>query len=300
MKEILEAVGTSKQAFFQMMKRSHYREEERQQLLPLINEIRKDHPAMGARDMYIKLKPATLGRDRFERLCFDHGYRVKRLRNFRKTTNSQGVTRFPNRIRDVKLTGVNQVFVSDITYYEMGSRFYYLTFIMDLYNREIVGSSVSSNLRTECTTLPALHQLIQQRGKANLKGSIIHSDGGGQYYCKEFKDLTKKLGMINSMTEENVYENSHAERLNGIIKNSYLYLYGPSNMSSLVRMLEKAIRMYNTEKPHKALGKKTPQSFLLNTVGNENNSQKSYFPLSTVNHLHHLNSRSINKKVNVI
>jgi transposase InsO family protein len=300
MKEILDAVGTSKQAFFQMMKRRHYREEESQQLLPLINEIRKDHPAMGARDMYIRLKPATLGRDRFERLCFDHGYRVKRIKNFRKTTNSEGVTRFPNRIRDIRLTGVNQVFVSDITYYEMGSRFYYLTFIMDLYNREIVGSSVSSNLRTECTTLPALHQLIQHRGKDNLKGSIMHSDGGGQYYCKEFKDLTKELGMINSMTEETVYENSHAERLNGIIKNSYLYLYGPSNMSSLVRMLEKAIRMYNTEKPHCSLGKKTPQSFLLNTVDNENNSQKSYFPLSTVNHIHHLNSRSINKKVNVI
>ena len=300
MKEILEAVGTSRQAFLQMMKRCHYREEERQQLLPLINEIRKDHPSMGARDMYIKLKPATLGRDRFERLCFDHGYRVKRIKNFRKTTNSEGVTRFPNRIRDIKLTGVNQVFVSDITYYEMGSRFYYLTFIMDLYNREIVGSSVSSNLRTECTTLPALHQLIQQRGKDNLKGSIMHSDGGGQYYCKEFKDLTKELGMNNSMTEETVYENSHAERLNGIIKNSYLYLYGPSNMSSLVRMLEKAIRMYNTEKPHSSLGKKTPISFLLNTVENENNSQKSYFPLSTANHIHHLNSRSINKKVNVI
>jgi len=300
MKEILEAVGTSKQAFFQMMKRSHYREEERQQLLPLVNEIRKDHPAMGARDMYIKLKPATLGRDRFERLCFDNGYRVKRVKNFRKTTNSEGVTRFPNRIRDIKLTGVNQVFVSDITYYEMGSRFYYITFIMDLYNREIVGSSVSSNLRTECTTLPALHRLIHQRGKDNLKGSIMHSDGGGQYYCKEFKDLTKELGMINSMTEETVYENSHAERLNGIIKNNYLYLYGPSNMSSLLRMLEKAIRLYNTEKPHRALGKKTPQSFLLNTVDNENNSQKSYFPLSTVNHIHHLNSRSINKKVNFI
>jgi putative transposase len=300
MKEILDAVGTSKQAFFQMMKRSHYREEERQQLLPLVNEIRKDHPSMGARDMYIKLKPATLGRDRFERLCFDHGYRVKRVKNFRKTTNSEGVTRFPNRIRDIKLTGVNQVFVSDITYYEMGSRFYYITFIMDLYNREIVGWSTSSNLRTECTTLPALHRLIQQRGKANLKGSIIHSDGGGQYYCKEFKELTKELGMINSMTEETVYENSHAERLNGIIKNKYLYLYGPNNMSSLIRMLEKAIRMYNTEKPHSSLGKKTPISFLLNTVENENNSQKSYFPLSTVNHIHHLNSRSINKKVNVI
>jgi transposase InsO family protein len=300
MKEILEALGTSKQAFHQMMKRSHYREEERQQLLPLVKEIRKDHPAMGARDMYIKLNLATLGRDRFERLCFENGYRVKRVKNFRRTTNSLGVTRFPNRIRDIKLTGVNQVFVSDITYYEMGRRFFYLTFIMDLYNREIVGWSISSNLRTECTTLPALYRLIQQRGKANLKGSIIHSDGGGQYYCKEFKELTKQLEMINSMTEETVYENSHAERLNGIIKNNYLYLYGPNNMSSLIRMLEKAIRMYNTEKPHRSLGKKTPHSFLLNTIDNENNSQKSYFPLSTVKHIHHINSRSINKKVNVI
>jgi putative transposase len=300
MKEIMDAVGISKQAFFQMMNRSHYREEERQQLLLLINEIRKDHPSMGARDMYIKLNPSTLGRDRFERLCFENGYRVKRIKNFRRTTNSEGVTRFPNKIRDIKLTGVNQVFVSDITYYEIGGRFYYLTFIMDLYNREIVGWSISSNLRTECTTLPALHLLIKLRGKLNLKGSIIHSDGGGQYYCKEFKSLTKELEMINSMTEETVYENSHAERLNGIIKNNYLYLYAPSNMSSLVRMLEKAIRMYNTEKPHKALRGKTPQSFLINTVDNENNSQMSYFPLSTVNHIHHLNSRNINKEVNVI
>jgi transposase InsO family protein len=300
MKEILKAVGTSKQAFSQMLKRRHYREEERQQLLPLIAEIRKDHPRMCARDMYIKLRPSTIGRDRFEQFCFGHGFRVHKLKNFRKTTNSEGVTRFPNRIKDIKLTGVNQVFVSDITYYEMGNRFYYLTLIMDLYNREIVGWSASSNLRTECTTLPALHRLIQRRGKQNLKGSIIHSDGGGQYYCNEFKALTRQLEMLNSMTEEDVFENSHAERLNGIIKNNYLYPYGPTTMALLIKLLEKAIYMYNTGKPHRALGKKTPQSFLLNAVDNENNSQKSYFPLPTANHIHHLNSSIINKKVNVI
>ena len=75
MKAILDAVGTSKQAFSQMMKRSHYGAEEREQLLPLVNEIRKDHPPMGVRDMYVKLKPATLGRDRFERFCFENGFR---------------------------------------------------------------------------------------------------------------------------------------------------------------------------------------------------------------------------------
>jgi transposase InsO family protein len=301
MNAVIEAVGTSKQAFTQMLKRSHYREEERQQLLPLINEIRKDHPRMSARDMYIKLRPSTMGRDQFERFCFASGYRVKRLKNYRVTTNSQGVTRFPNRIKDIKLTGINQVFVSDITYYEIGSKFYYLTLIMDLFNREIVGWSASDNLRTESTTLAALHRLIRERGKANLKGAIIHSDGGGQYYCTEFKTLTKSLEMINSMTEESVYENSHAERLNGVIKNNYLYLYGPKDLISLRKLLEKAVWMYNTGKPHTALGKLTPRAYLNKiTIDTENNSQKSYFPLSTVYHKHKLSNQISKKKVNVI
>jgi transposase InsO family protein len=188
--------------------------------------------------------------------------------------------------------------VSDITYYDMGSRTYYLTFIMDLYNREIVGWSASDNLRTESTTLPALHRLITQRGRANLKGSILHSDAGGQYYCNDFKALTKELELINSMTEEKVYENSHAERLNGIIKNNYLYPYGPTNMSALKRLLDRAVLMYNTGKPHRALGKLTPIEFK-RTIDNEDNSF-GYLPLSTVNHINYKRSKISIKKVNVI
>jgi transposase InsO family protein len=253
---------------------------------------------MSARDIYLKLKPSCMGRDQFERFCMDSGYRIKQLKNFRVTTNSLGVTRFPNMIKDLEVTRVNQVFVSDITYFDIGSSTYYLTFIMDLYNREIVGWSASDNLRTENTTVPALHRLIYERGRANLRGAIMHSDGGGQYYCKEFKKLTKDLKMINSMTEEKVFENSHAERLNGIIKNNYLYPYGPTNMTSLKKLLDKAVLMYNTGKPHKALGKLTPRDFRT-TVDNENNSA-SYFPLSTVNHNNNKRSKLSNKKVNVI
>jgi transposase InsO family protein len=253
---------------------------------------------MSARDIYLKLQPHCMGRDQFERFCMDSGYRIKRLKNFRVTTNSLGVTRFPNMAKDFKLTRVNQVFVSDITYFDIGSDVYYLTFIMDLYNREIVGWSVSDNLRTETTTLPALGMLITLRGKVNLKGSIIHSDGGGQYYCNEFKALTKSLEMINSMTEEKVYENSHAERLNGVIKNNYLYPYSPTNIKSLRKLLDKAVLMYNTEKPHKALGKLTPKSFK-DTIDNKDNSA-SYLPLSTVNH-HYIKRDILSiKKVNVI
>jgi transposase InsO family protein len=253
---------------------------------------------MSARDIYIKLQPSCMGRDQFERFCMDSGYRIKKLRNFRVTTNSLGVTRFPNMIKDIEVTRVNQVFVSDITYFDIGPDTYYLTFIMDLYNREIVGCSASDNLRTESTTLPALHRLINERGRANLKGAIMHSDGGGQYYCKEFKELTKSLEMINSMTEEKVYENSHAERLNGIIKNNYLYPYGPTNMASLKKLLDKAVLLYNTGKPHKALGKLTPKSFK-NIIDNEDNSS-SNLPLSTVNYNNNKRKKLSNKKVNVI
>lgn len=294
-----KVLGISKQSFYQMLKRRKYKFEEQEQLIPLINEIRRDHPRMSARDIYLKLQPSCMGRDQFERFCMDSGYRIKKLRNYRVTTNSLGVTRFPNMIKDIEVTRVNQVFVSDITYFDIGSATYYLTFIMDLYNREIVGWSASDNLRTESTTLPALYRVITERGKANLKEAIIHSDGGGQYYCKEFKTLTKELKMINSMTEEKVYENSHAERLNGIIKNNYLYPYGPTNMTSLRRLLDKAVLMYNTGKPHKALGKLTPSMFR-NTIDNEDYSS-SNLPLSTVNHINYKNrTKSNNKKVNVI
>jgi putative transposase len=267
-----------------MLKRRHYKLEEQDQLIPLINKVRADHPRMSARDIYLKLKPECMGRDKFERFCMDSGYRIKRLRNYRVTTNSLGVTRFPNLIKDVKVTAVNQVFVSDITYFDIGLDTYYITLIMDLFNREVVGCSASDNLRTENTTLPALHMLIKQRGKSNLKGSILHSDGGGQYYCNDFKELTKNIEMLNSMTETKVYENSHAERLNGVIKNNYLYPYGPTDLRSLRQMLQKAVFMYNTDKPHTALKKLSPIEYLKKAVENEDNSA-SYLPFPTASSL---------------
>jgi len=261
MSDLYQSLNISKQSFHQMFNRRMYKQQEHQQIIYLVRQIRGDHPRMSARDIYNKLQPTTIGRDQFEQLCYRNGLRVQQKRNFRKTTNSLGVTRFPNYLKEIEVTGVNQAFVSDITYYEIKDRFFYLTFIMDLYNRQIVGYSVSDNMRTENTTLPAISRLVRLRGSENLKGAIFHSDGGGQYYSSEFKSITTELGIINSMAEE-VYENAHAERLNGIIKNNYLYPYGPTDLRSLRKMTEKAIWMYNNEKPHRALNGKTPINFI--------------------------------------
>lgn len=297
MNRLFEILEISKQSFHQMLKRRKYKYQEQEQLIPLINEVRREHPRMSARDIYLKLKPNCMGRDQFERFCMESGYRLKRLRNYRVTTNSLGVTRFPNLIRDQEVTRVNQIFVSDITYYDLGLETYYLTLIMDLYNREIVGWSVSDNLRTESTTIPALLRLISIRGKSNLEGAILHSDGGGQYYCDDFKKLTTGLKMKNSMTEEKVYENTHAERLNGTIKNNYLYPWGPTTFTALKRLLDKAVNNYNTGKPHRALMKQTPSEYK-KTIDNENNSSSNP-PLSTVKKVNfRINKRQ--KTVNVI
>ena len=181
-----------------MLSRRRYKFEEQEQLIPLINEIRRDHPRMAARDIYIKLQPSCMGRDQFERFCMDSGYRIKKLRNFRVTTNSLGVTRFPNMIKDIEVTRVNQVFVSDITYFDIGPDTYYLTFIMDLYNREIVGWSASDNLRTESTTLPALHRVINERGRANLNGSIFTQMAVGSIIAKSLKHYKRTSdGQLN-------------------------------------------------------------------------------------------------------
>lgn len=260
MNQIYRAVGMSKQNFHQRLDYQMKVEMEKQELLTMVSKVRADHPRMSARKMYTLIDPVFLGRDKFEELCFSNGYRLERKRSYQRTTNSLGVTRFENHLSDIKLTCVNQALVSDITYYRIGEKFYYLTFIMDLYSRRILGYSASSNLLTENTTIPALQMAIRERNNELPEGIIMHSDGGGQYYCKQFRKLTEHNKMVNSMAD-NVYENANAERLNGTIKNEYLTPYGPKCLKSLIRMLKKSVKLYNEERPHQALDGKTPAQF---------------------------------------
>ena len=112
-------------------------------LLDQIREIRTVHPQMSSRLMYKKIQPDHLGRDRFEAYCFKQGFKVKVKRAFHKTTNSLGTTRFPNLAHGLTVTGVNQVWTSDITFYRIGERFYYLTLIGSVlaFNCRVFGSA---------------------------------------------------------------------------------------------------------------------------------------------------------------
>jgi putative transposase len=263
MNSIYAAIDITKQGFHQWM--DHYMQvmEEEQQLLPVIRQIRTDHPRMSAKTMYNLIKPKSMGRDKFMNFCFQNGYKIAVNRAYHKTTNSLGVTRFDNLIAGKELTTINQVWVSDITFYRIMDRFYYLTFVMDLYSRVITGYSTSVDMLTEHTTIPALEMSLSARQPAS--GLIFHSDGGGQYYSKKFMAITGKNKIHNSMCES-VYENAHAERVNGTIKNDYLYSYNPKTLDELKRMLKKAVKMYNQFKPHQALFGLSPCNFELSII----------------------------------
>ncbi len=262
MNTLYKSIGISKQSFHRMMDRELNLRSEEQQLLILIYQIREDHPTMGARDMYYKLCPQSMGRDRFEDFCRKEGLKVGRVKNWRRTTDSTGVVRFDNLLSTMILTAINQAWQSDITYFEIDGKFYYITFVEDSFSRRILGYSVSRGLTTEQTTLPALRMAIclRKSKKMVIAGVVFHSDGGGQYYAKAFLNLTSKLNIVNSMCEY-PWENGKAERLNGVIKNNYLVHREIKSFEELQKEVDRTVLLYNKEKPHIELQRKSPEEY---------------------------------------
>ena len=272
MNQIYRSIGTSKQNVHQRLNKQMKRWEQQAQLEKIVCQVRKDHPGMGMKALYLKLKP-TMGRDAFYQWYVESGFKIARSKNWRRTTDSTGVIRFPNLTKGIRLTGVNQVWVSDITYYELNGEFYYLTFIMDQYSRKIKGYSVSKSLHTSTTTIAALRKALPHLRSGDQP--IFHSDGGGQYYSKAFLKLTQGK-LINSMGK-NAYENPFAERLNRTIKNDYIKGYQPANYTALISCCRKAVQMYNQGKPHSSINGITPEQFenKILSKSNVNNSLKT-------------------------
>ncbi len=257
---LYQSINISKQAVHQYLERSCKLKSNEEQLLLLIFKIREDHPTMCCRDMYYKISPEFIGRDAFERFCKNYGLMSVVTRNYSRTTDSRGVIRFENLIKGISITQINQVWQSDITYYEVSGRFYYITFIIDTFSRRIVGHGTSKRLSTEHTTLPSLKMAIKTRKGVNLKGLIFHSDGGGQYYDKSFLKLTKDHGITNSMCIT-PWDNGVSERLNGVIKNNYLRKRDIRTFEDLVKEVDRSVMLYNEDKPHIELKRKTPCLF---------------------------------------
>lgn len=257
---LYRSIGISKQAAYKRLQAMEMKSELYGYVRAIVTQVRMDHPTMGIRDIYFKMKPAGVGRDRFEQICRELDLLVPRPRNYARTTDSSGVIRFDNLIEGLVPSRINQIWQSDITYFEVDGKFDYITFIIDSFSRRIVGYSVSDRLTAAKTVIPALNRAIACRKGLDLGGLIFHSDGGGQYYSKEFLKITEKLAFKNSMCTC-AWENGKAERINGTIKNNYLIHWSINNLNDLKKMVGKAVTLYNNDKPHAKLNRLTPVSY---------------------------------------
>lgn len=253
--ELYSVIGVTKQAVHAKLDAVQQQNEIEAQLLVIVEKIRADHPTMGVKGMYYKILPENMGRDKFEDFCNRYGFKSKARKRPWITTDSTGVKRFDNLVSELKVIDINQVWASDITYYEVKRRYYYLTFVIDVCSRYLKGYSVSQSLRTSDTTLPALNMALKTHEIG--PGLIFHTDGGGQYYSNVFLELTGKYRIRNSMCKE-AYENPFAERINGTIKNNYLNHRNINTYKQLQSEVDRAVQLYNHEKPHKSLQYSTP------------------------------------------
>jgi transposase InsO family protein len=177
-----------------------------------------------------------------------------------KTTNSNhNYFKYSNLANGLELNGINQLWVSDITYWIAGQKHYYLLFIMDVYSRRILGYTASQNMYA-VNNLKALELSFRIRQVSWFERLLHHSDKGSQYCSLEYVKALQIANITISMAG-NSLENPYAERLNGIIKNDYLRYFDTSTFAKLCKALDKAVWLYNNEKPHSELDYMSPVNF---------------------------------------
>jgi putative transposase len=233
-------------------------------VLKKILVLRSNHPEIGGRKLYEMLQPFFLehgikmGRDSLFGLLAANGLQVRRrLRKYITTYSGHWLRKWPNIIRDINVVRINQLWVSDITYWKVCGEHLYISFVTDAHSRKIVGYHVAGTLET-VETLKALEMALKKL-KGDSHQLIHHSDRGVQYCSGDYVALLQKNGIGISMTENgDPLENAVAERVNGIIKGEYLRHLKTNDIRQAKGNLRKAVELYNGERPHLSLGMQTP------------------------------------------
>ena len=199
----------------------------------------------------------NIGRDRFFQVLRDNRLLIERtVRSVRTTDSRHSFRVYENLLKDRKLTGPHQALVSDITYIRTAEGFLYLCLVMDAFSRAIVGFDCSDSLERD-GALRALGQALRQLPEGCE--AIHHSDRGSQYCCHEYVQRLEGAGVGISMTQENhCYENSQAERLNGILKQEYGLGGVLASKRDALRSVGEAVGLYNWRRPHQCLGYASP------------------------------------------
>lgn len=244
------------------------RQVDRQSILQLIREIHKESKGRyGSPKITCELhkRGIQVSRPRVSRLMKVAGIRSVVHRKFKiKTTDSNHNYPIAKNLLDRKFTpgAVAKAWVSDITYIRTTQGWLYLTVILDLADRKVVGWSLSKTMKACHTVVPAWKMAIKNR--PIVTELIFHSDRGVQYACYEFRKLLKAHPLVTqSMSRKgNCWDNAVAESFFKTLKSELIHVAEPTTITETrVSVFEFIEVWYNRKRMHASLGYLTPVEY---------------------------------------
>jgi len=231
-----------------------------EQLLTEIEKIIMRKPYYGYRRMTHQLKRAgfEVGETRVRRLLrqLEHTCKVGKVR-ISTTDSKHDLPRHPNRIKHLKITCINQVWVADITYIRLGRQFIYLAVILDAYSRSIRGWHLSRNL-DKSLTITALKMALS----VHPAPEIHHSDQGGQYATPKYTKLFPETTQISMSALGRPMENGIVERFIRTFKEEHIDYTEYENFTDAIQQIAYWLEVdYMTERIHSSLDYLTPAEF---------------------------------------
>lgn len=262
--------GKSKQAYYKHKRQTIREVDMIAKVLEIVHFYRSLMPILSCTKLYdivrdIMGKTLLYGRDRFLDLMRKN-HLIIPPRKPRHTTNSDHIYfKYPNKVKGLDISHVNQVWIADITYlYLQSGDSCYLHLVTDYYSRAIIGYVVSPTLHAKYS-IQALDQAITHAGGGNLCGTTHHSDRGVQYASDAYINMLKDHHIQSSMCEDyNPTDNAVAERVNGILKTEWIYVLPVmKDIEEAKAQIDTIIDTYNNARPHLSLQKRTPMSVYL-------------------------------------
>jgi len=230
--------------------------EENLKIMRLMDEHYLKHPTEGVLQLqdFLFLLGFVVNHKRVRRLLRKMGIMaIYPKRNLSKLGNAKYIR--PYLLRNLNIDRPNHVWAIDITYIPMRNGFMYLTAIIDVYSRFVVGWDVFNSLDAE-NSLEVLKRAIDRYGKPE----IINSDQGSQFTCALWTEYVEGMGIRISMDGKGrAIDNIFIERLWRTVKQDHVYLHPAENGTELYLGLKVFFDYYNTRKSHQGIGRMVPE-----------------------------------------
>jgi putative transposase len=233
-------------------------------LCDAIQRIALEWPSYGRPRITAQLRRQgwTVNPKRVYRLMREDNLLCVRKRRFVVTTtdSDHGRRVYPNLAAQMQLTGINQLWVADITYIRLETEFVYLAVIIDAFSRRLIGWALDRTIEDDLT-LAALRMALQRRRP--LPGWVHHSDRGSQYASGAYTDLLKAHGCEISMSRtSSPWENAGCESWMKTLKYEEVYRQEYRDLAEARASIERFIeKVYNQRRLHSALGYMPPVEF---------------------------------------